>query len=66
MEKKRLLYTPEEIADLLRVKPVTVHLWLRNGKLKGFKVGGKLWRSTRRQLQEFLGVDLDSLEKEAS
>jgi len=38
----KLLFTPEEVARLLRVKPVTVHSWLRTGKLKGHKVGGKL------------------------
>ena len=58
---EKLLYTPEEVARLLMVKPVTVHSWLRNEKLKGYKVGGKLWRITRDQLQEFIAFDLDDL-----
>lgn len=57
----KLLFTPEEVARLLRVKPVTVHSWLRIGKLRGYKVGGKLWRITREQLEEFIMFDLDDL-----
>jgi excisionase family DNA binding protein len=56
------LFTPEEVASLLRVKVVTVHSWLRQGKLKGFRVGGRLWRISREQLQEFLNFDLDYLD----
>ena len=62
MRKEKLLYTPEDVAKLLRVKPVTVHSWLRCGKLKGFRVGSKLWRITRDQLQEFIQFDLDYFE----
>jgi len=58
MNEEKRLYKPEEVADILRVKSVTVHGWLRSGKLKGFKVGGKLWRITQEQLQEFLSPDL--------
>ena len=62
MVGKKLLYTPEDVASLLQVKTVTVHAWLRNRKLKGFKVGSRLWRITRKQLQEFLDPSLDYLE----
>lgn len=62
MSKEKLLYTPEDVAKLLQVKTVTVHNWLRRGKLKGFRVGSKLWRITREQLQEFIEFDLDYLE----
>lgn len=58
---EKLLFTPEEVARLLRVKPVTVHSWLRTGKLKGHKVGNRLWRITREQLEEFIPFDLDDL-----
>lgn len=37
------LYTPQEIADLLKVDLRTVYRWLREGKLQGHKVGG-VWR----------------------
>lgn len=62
MSREKLLYTPEDVARLLQVKTVTVHNWLRGGKLKGFRVGSKLWRITREQLQEFIALDLDYLE----
>ena len=62
MSKEKLLYTPEDVAELLQVKTVTVHSWLRHGKLKGFRVGSRLWRITREQLQEFIEFDLDYLE----
>lgn len=35
--------TPNEIADELSVTPKTVREWLRNGQLKGIKVGSS-WR----------------------
>jgi excisionase family DNA binding protein len=59
----KLLFTPEEVARLLRVKSVTVHSWLRTGKLKGHKVGRRLWRITRQQLEEFITFDLDELRR---
>ena len=64
MSKEKLLYTPEDVAELLRVKTVTVHGWLRDGRLGGFRAGDKLWRVTRKQLQEFVSVDLNCLEGE--
>ncbi|MEM5816034.1 MAG: helix-turn-helix domain-containing protein [Candidatus Aenigmatarchaeota archaeon] len=48
------LYTPEEVAEILKVSVITVKKWLRSGELKGIKVG-KLWRIREEDLQEFLG-----------
>ena len=50
MEK---FYTPEQIAQLLQVNVVTVHRWLRDGKLKSVKLG-RLWRVSARNLEEFV------------
>ena len=36
-------YTPQEVADHLKVEARTVHAWLRDGTMKGMKVG-RLWR----------------------
>lgn len=47
------LYTPEEVAEILKVSVITVKKWLRNGELKGVKVG-KFWRVREEDLQEFL------------
>ncbi len=48
------IFTPEEIADNLKVTRVAVYRWLRKGDLKAFKAG-KSWRITREDLEEFLG-----------
>ena len=36
-------HTVTEAAEILRVDPETIRVWLREGKLKGFKVG-RGWR----------------------
>ncbi len=53
MSMERLL-TPEEAAQVLQVSPLTVRKWLRGGKLKGVKPGGKVWRVREEDLEEFL------------
>jgi excisionase family DNA binding protein len=40
---KPLFLTPEELARALRVDPETVRRWLREGQVRGQKVG-RLWR----------------------
>jgi len=47
------LYTPEEVAELLRVSPRTVQRWLAQAKLHGVKVG-RLWRIPKASLDRFL------------
>lgn len=46
-------FTPEEVADKLRLSVETVRRWLRSGRLKGKKLGPKTWRIAE--------SDLDSL-----
>ena len=46
-------YTPEEIADKLRISPKTVRNYLRAKKLGGIKFG-KTWRVSDADLQEFI------------
>jgi len=36
------LLTPEEVAEHLAVSPKSIRKWLREGKLKGVRVG-RLW-----------------------
>jgi len=48
-------YTPEQVAALLQVNQITVRRWLRSGKLKGSRLGARLWRVSQKQLDEFLG-----------
>lgn len=44
MPKDKVL-TVEDIAEYLKLRPITVRQMFRNGKLRGFKVG-KSWRTT--------------------
>lgn len=50
MEK---LYTPQEVADLLKVDLRTVYRWIREGKLAALKAGSQ-WRIEERALEGFL------------
>ncbi|MEW6572953.1 MAG: helix-turn-helix domain-containing protein [Bacillota bacterium] len=47
------MFTPEEVAEKLKISRSTVYLWLRQGRLKGVKVGD-LWRISEEAIQEFL------------
>jgi len=47
------LYTPEEIADKLRVSRRSVYHWLTSGKLSGLKAG-QYWRITEEDLIIFM------------
>jgi len=49
------IYTPEEIAERLRVSRKAVYDWLNKGRLKGFKAG-KMWRVTKQALEDFLQI----------
>jgi excisionase family DNA binding protein len=46
--------TPEEAAARYKLKVGTVRKWLRQGKLKGFKVAGTLWRISEAELERFI------------
>lgn len=46
-------YTPQEIADRLKVNKMTVYKWIREGKLKAVKIGD-LWRIAESELERFI------------
>jgi len=48
------LLTPEQAAKALAVSPRTVKQWLRDGKLPGVKLAGKVWRVKASDLQAFI------------
>ena len=48
------LLTIEQVALRLQVDDETVRRWLVAGKLKGFKIGGSLWRVSESELKEFI------------
>jgi excisionase family DNA binding protein len=55
------LYTVNEVAKILKVKPNAVLNYIKAGKLKALKVGGTSkahhWRITAEALAEFTGVN---------
>ena len=50
------LYTATEAADILKVHPVTVKKWHREGKLKAVKVGDRWLRFPESELERFVGL----------
>ena len=47
--------TSNEVADLLKVHLSSVRRWSRNGKLKGYRLGGEGdWRFLRQDVLAFL------------
>lgn len=53
MAKDIEVYTLKEIVDLLQVTRRTTYNWIKDGKLKAFRVG-KEWRVTKEALEEFI------------
>ena len=47
------IYTVEEIAELLTLKPTTVRVMLQNKEMNGFKAG-KAWRVTEEDLKKYI------------
>jgi excisionase family DNA binding protein len=47
------LLSPEEVANILQLKPDTIRILLRTGKLRGIKIG-KVWRVRVQDLEEFI------------
>ena len=54
------IYTIEQAAEVLQIKPRTLREWIRQEKVKAFKLGG-LVRIHEEDLQEFI----DSARKKA-
>ena len=50
--KQTQALTPQQVAEELNVTPTTVHVLLRDGDLKGFKIK-RQWRVTREELDAF-------------
>ncbi|MDD1778284.1 MAG: helix-turn-helix domain-containing protein [Candidatus Helarchaeota archaeon] len=60
-EKKKsndIIMTTEEVAEFLKVHLSSVRRWSREGKLKGYRLGGSGdWRFTRDDVITFLKGD---------
>jgi excisionase family DNA binding protein len=53
MEKDRAVLTIGEVAELLRVHPMTVYRLLKRGDIPGFKIGGN-WRVSVNALDRWM------------
>ena len=53
MAKDIEVYTLKEIIDLLQVTRRTLYNWIKDGKLRAFRVG-KEWRVTKEALEDFI------------
>lgn len=53
MAKDIDVYTLEELTTLLQVTRRSLYNWIKDGKLKAFRVG-RQWRVTKQSLKEFM------------
>lgn len=51
-----LVYTPQEVADMLKLKVTTIRAYIRNGKLKAAKFGRE-YRITEEELKRFIEAE---------
>jgi len=56
IEQKRL-YTIKEAAALLRVDPMTVRRWWKDGKISVIRILGNKPRITKDEMDRLLGID---------
>ena len=45
-------FTPKEVAEIFKVREITVRLWLRRKLIRGVKIG-HTWRIPRSAIEEF-------------
>ena len=46
-------YTVQQVSRLLSVSTITVYSWLKEGKLKGYRPGGRYWRIKQSDFESF-------------
>ena len=49
--------TTNEVANLLRVHQRTVQRWISSNRLKATKIGPRVWRIKKQDLDYFMGID---------
>ena len=52
------IYTVDEVASYLKLKPETIRVMLRQGKIKGIKVS-RDWRIRKSDLQLFISGEMN-------
>lgn len=51
---QQAIYTVQEVARIVRVKPATVYRWISNGEMPHMRCGPGTVRVTGAQLQEYM------------
>lgn len=65
MEKKKMLYSVSEVAEVLGVSQVTIRTWNKTGKLKAIRTPGNHRRIPASELERLIGI-IESPEFEMS
>lgn len=52
------VYTTDEVAKVLGVTRMTVHRYIKSGKIKCFKIGNRLVRITQEMLDEYIAKNV--------
>ena len=55
----KCLWTVEEVATFLRLKPETVRIMARKGELPAFKLGKRVWRFEAGKIQAWLSEKMN-------
>jgi putative molybdopterin biosynthesis protein len=58
------LYTPREVAKIVRVRRTTIYQHIKKGQLKAIRIGNQ-YRITKAQLEEYLQENADAGTKSA-
>jgi len=46
----------DEVAQTLKVKPITIYKWINEGKIKAHRLAGSSLRISQRDLSSFINV----------
>jgi len=57
MSKKAQFYTPEELAEKLKLNIITIYRYIRAKKIKAYKFGG-IYRIDRKSYDKFITKSL--------
>jgi len=59
MAKEKEIMTAKEVASYLKLHPLTVHRYAREGKIPAFKIGTD-WRFHKKYIESWIKDKLDS------
>ena len=57
MSKKEQFYTPEELAEILKLNIITIYRYIRAKKLKAYKIGN-IYRIDKKTFNNFINKKL--------